>query len=63
MNRNGTGVDVYVGYSYGKDCIMAFGYPNDSIVLLAFAEREDREAVKTTMGAMLRAATPPGRQP
>jgi hypothetical protein len=57
------GVDVYVGYSYGKDCIMAFGYPSDSIVLVASAGPEERDRVTMVIQSMLAAATRPGRRP
>jgi len=50
------GVDVYVGHLTGEDCILAVGYPNDRIVLLAYAAKDEKEKVKSTMKAMLLAA-------
>jgi hypothetical protein len=50
------GLDVYVGYLHGQDCIMAFGYPSDSMILVAFAGKDDREKVSKAITSMLSAA-------
>ncbi len=57
------GLDFYVGYARTKDCIMAFGYPNDTIVLLAFAGKGDREQAKQAIKSMLGAAGRSVKQP
>jgi|GEM_PF-5842838 len=51
--NNIAGVDFYVGYLRNRDCIMAFGYPNDGLVMLAFAGQEEREKVKQVVKSML----------
>ena len=50
------GLDVYIGYLQSRDCIMAFGYPSDNMVLLVFAGKDDREKVKKVVKSMLGAA-------
>jgi len=57
------GLDVYLGYLQGKDCIMAFGYPNDSIVLLVFAGKDDGEHAKLAIESMLGAARSSKKRP
>jgi hypothetical protein len=47
------GLAVYIGYLTNRDCIMAFGYPSDSMVLLVFAGKDDREKVKMVIKSML----------
>lgn len=53
---NVEGLDIYIGYLHGKDCIMAFGYPSDSIVLLVFTGKDDSEKAKKVIKSMLVAA-------
>jgi hypothetical protein len=50
------GLDVFVGYLQGRDCIMAFGYPGDNMVLLVFTGKDDREKVRKVIKSMLGAA-------
>lgn len=50
------GVDFYIGYLQSRDCIMAFGYPNDSTVMLVFAGKDDKEKVRKVVKSMLGAA-------
>jgi hypothetical protein len=57
------GLDVYMGYLLGKDCIMAFGYPSDSMVLAVFAGKDDREKVKMVITSMLGAARSSEKRP
>ena len=57
------GLDVHVGYLQSTDCIMAFGYPNDSTVLLAFAGKDDRAKVEKVVTSMLEAARSSGKTP
>ena len=60
---NVEGLDTYMGYLHGKDCIMAFGYPSDSMVLVVFAGKDDREKVKKIIKSMLGAARSSEKKP
>ncbi len=57
------GLDVYMGYLHGQDCIMAFGYPSDSMILVAFAGKDDREKVDKVITSMLGAARSSAKSP
>ena len=57
------GLDVYMGYLHGQDCIMAFGYPSDSMILVAFAGKDDREKVSKAITSMLSAARSSVKRP
>ncbi len=50
------GVDFYVGYLQSRDCIMAFGYPDDKLIMLAFAGKDERDKVTQMVKEMLGAA-------
>jgi hypothetical protein len=50
------GLVVYIGSLQSKDCIMAFGYPSDRLVLLAFAGKDDKEKIKNVIKSMVGAA-------
>ncbi len=52
-------LDTYIGYLQKKDCIMAFGYPNDSIVLVVFAGKGESEMAKKVVKSMLESANTP----
>ena len=56
-------LDVYIGYLNAKDCIMAFSYPNDSMVLLALAGKDDREKVEKAIKSMLVAVRSSEKKP
>jgi hypothetical protein len=59
------GLDVYVGYldPRRKDCIVAFGYPDDGTAVLALTAKDDRDKLRRTFKSMLDAskAAPAGR--
>ena len=52
-------LDTHIGYLQKKDCIMAFGYPNDSIVLVVFAGKGESEMAKKVVKSMLESANTP----
>ena len=47
------GVDFYIGHLQAKDCLIAFGYPGDNIVLLLMAGNEEREKIVKAVKAIL----------
>ena len=57
------GLDVYMGYLHGQDCIMAFGYPSDTMILVAFAGKDDRAKVSKVITSMLGAARSSEKRP
>ncbi|HAZ13400.1 MAG: hypothetical protein A2X86_14750 [Bdellovibrionales bacterium GWA2_49_15] len=47
------GVDFYIGHLHAKDCLLAFGYPADNIILLVMAGKDEREKIAKAVKAML----------
>jgi len=57
------GLALYVGDLPGEACTAAFGYPDDSTVLLVLTGKGNRERATRTIDAMLGAAKATGIQP